>query len=745
MDLEQIENIPSNYYDYRKEALLWAQKLSGKLWTDYNPHDPGVTVLETLSYVLTEIDYKLGFSIEEILHSSTLRKTFDLEENALYKAEDIFYTAPVTEKDFRALLIDRIEGITNAWFLIENQEKGAFNLILQLNSQADPEVIERDANDLFQQYKVLGWSLNNVKIITKQEAKLKGNLYFESNDSAEKILATVFYEFNEKLVNVQPFTQTVDTLLADGKSLNEIFDGPKMQNGIISKNELKPFYNEIHLQVIEAVLNELEGVEMLSNFSISIGEETFTKVVPTEDYLPYINPRTKHNIRVFNDGKPVEINVEEVEYQYHKIDQAVRRSYLLSSKKTSSFNFAENSRNRNIGTFYRLMQEFPNLYRIESSKLREKQRLDNEQFKRMLLPLEQLLANTMKQLAESSTFFAVGNSLQNYNQQLFEDEDVTLEKEEVQKIDFYKKRNEVLNHLLSRFDSNFNRNIPDIHYGNHPESLVKRAKCKELLLKNLPEMGAHKGSLTTKHSNGVSYLEYELLLKLWIEEPPKKPLSKAVKDWGISISKLDENGTILVKDHLNELFESNLMEKERKFYLHTDQPLENLLSVGARRNNYHVSKIIEDGSYGLFLSLGDTRLKNLIQKSKSKKALLKSIDSWVERIFEVNQRSEGFYILENSLLEESLLHASHTVTVIFPSWSIRFQSRNVQQNIEELIVECMPAHLRVNILWLNYEEMSLFEREYLDVDLNERRQGKDLFSETVESMLWAKISEELDE
>ena len=53
----------SNFYEYRKTALRWIQLLSGKEWTDYNTHDPGITIFESLCYILIEIDYKLVFTI----------------------------------------------------------------------------------------------------------------------------------------------------------------------------------------------------------------------------------------------------------------------------------------------------------------------------------------------------------------------------------------------------------------------------------------------------------------------------------------------------------------------------------------------------------------------------------------------------------------------------------------------------------------------------------------------------------
>lgn len=740
MKLDQIENIPSNYYEHRKEALLWIQKLSGQLWTDFNPHDPGVTILEVLSYALTELDYKLGFTIEDILHSSVVKKGFQLKDNALFLAEDIFCTAPVTKKDFRILLIDQIHGVTNAWLFVENQDKGLFNLTVQLNSEAEPELIKREVFDLFNEYKVVGWSLKEVKVIQKKDVELSGNFYFQSDESAEKLLASVFYEFNEKLINIKPTSQTFDKLWSDGKPLNEIFDGPKVENGIIEKEDLKPFHNEIQLQTINGALNKLKGVLVISDISIKMGGKVYTKVIPTEDNLPYINPRKNHNIRVYNDGKPAEIDPEELDYQYHKIDQAVRRNYELSGKKTSSFEFLEKTRNRNIATFYRLMQEFPTIYQIDGSQYREGARFRNKQFKKLLLPFEQFLSNSMKQLAETSTFFSVSNDSEYYNQQVIEDKETKLEKEHVKEIDFLKKRNQVLNHLLARFDSSMNHYLPDLYYGDHIKSFSQRLKCKELLIKDFPDISANKSSITTKHRNGLSYIAYELMLKLWIDKPAERPYHKVISDLKMEFTKLEDDGSIQVKSYLEELFDKNLTEKERRFYVHTDRPLETLLASGLKSSNYSVSKIKEEDMFGLYLSLGDTQLKNLIHKSADRKGLLNEIGYWINLFFDLNKRSEGFYLIDNSLLQSSTLNFSYTVSFIFTAWSKRFQSRNFQQNVEEMIMESMPAHLRIHVIWLNHIEMKLFESEYLDSANQEIPTERLEFSNDLETILRDKMS-----
>ena len=38
------------------------QKFSGEKWTDYNYHDPGITLLEQICYAITDLGYKSNFA-----------------------------------------------------------------------------------------------------------------------------------------------------------------------------------------------------------------------------------------------------------------------------------------------------------------------------------------------------------------------------------------------------------------------------------------------------------------------------------------------------------------------------------------------------------------------------------------------------------------------------------------------------------------------------------------------------------
>lgn len=97
----------------RKEAISKVQDLCGEIWTDYNLHDPGVTILEQLCYGLTELSYRSGFEIQDYLVNEKNR--IDYPQQALFSPEDILPSAAVTEVDYQKILYDAIPEIDYIW------------------------------------------------------------------------------------------------------------------------------------------------------------------------------------------------------------------------------------------------------------------------------------------------------------------------------------------------------------------------------------------------------------------------------------------------------------------------------------------------------------------------------------------------------------------------------------------------------------------------------------------------------
>jgi len=102
-----------NYAALRKKGIELIEKLGSTYWTDYNIHDPGITLLELLCFAQTEIGFKLGFSIEDLLAYQTNQEV-DWDLQCFYTAREILTVNPFTDNDWRKVLIDQA-GIANAW------------------------------------------------------------------------------------------------------------------------------------------------------------------------------------------------------------------------------------------------------------------------------------------------------------------------------------------------------------------------------------------------------------------------------------------------------------------------------------------------------------------------------------------------------------------------------------------------------------------------------------------------------
>ncbi|MEM7035817.1 MAG: hypothetical protein AAF570_02485, partial [Bacteroidota bacterium] len=115
-----------DYAFLKRQGIDMTQELAGDIWTDYNEHDPGVTILEQLCFAITELSYKTGMSVEDLLYAKR-REPFNSHDNAFYSPEKAFPSAPLAVNDYRSLLIDQLyPNVRNAWLV--PLESGAFGV-----------------------------------------------------------------------------------------------------------------------------------------------------------------------------------------------------------------------------------------------------------------------------------------------------------------------------------------------------------------------------------------------------------------------------------------------------------------------------------------------------------------------------------------------------------------------------------------------------------------------------------------
>ncbi len=89
-----------NYALLVEEGIKYIQKWGGNTWTDHNPHDSGITILEALSFSMTELGYRGQLAMPELLDSN-----LPLESMAIYAPDEVLSCNSITAQDFQKLLI----------------------------------------------------------------------------------------------------------------------------------------------------------------------------------------------------------------------------------------------------------------------------------------------------------------------------------------------------------------------------------------------------------------------------------------------------------------------------------------------------------------------------------------------------------------------------------------------------------------------------------------------------------------
>jgi len=117
----------------RNEGLGHIERLAHDVWTDYNIHDPGITLLELMAYAITDLGRRAAYPVRDIL--TEIRQGVAISTGDFHLAHQVLVCNPVSFDDLRKLLID-IPGVRNAW--IERHESVTCALDAQHHVLRDP-------------------------------------------------------------------------------------------------------------------------------------------------------------------------------------------------------------------------------------------------------------------------------------------------------------------------------------------------------------------------------------------------------------------------------------------------------------------------------------------------------------------------------------------------------------------------------------------------------------------------------
>lgn len=119
----------------RREGIRHIERMGSGIWTDYNAHDPGITILEVLCYALTDLGHRTNLPPPDLFAPNPA----ETGSKPYFTAAEILPNEPVTARDIRKILID-LPGIHNAWVSARQEPE----VLVQLKSPLTVGEAEKD-------------------------------------------------------------------------------------------------------------------------------------------------------------------------------------------------------------------------------------------------------------------------------------------------------------------------------------------------------------------------------------------------------------------------------------------------------------------------------------------------------------------------------------------------------------------------------------------------------------------------
>lgn len=154
----------ANYYKVLQSRTLdLLQRLSGNVWTDFNVHDPGITIADIFNYGLYELHYILQFPFETYL-SIEERKEPAYSRKGFLSSKYIFTDSIVTASDYERLIIGSITEVEAC--RISLNENMLYHIEVQLTVDADKEQVRNRIEILYHSNRNLCENLSEISVVS---------------------------------------------------------------------------------------------------------------------------------------------------------------------------------------------------------------------------------------------------------------------------------------------------------------------------------------------------------------------------------------------------------------------------------------------------------------------------------------------------------------------------------------------------------------------------------------------------
>jgi len=446
----------------RRAGIATLQALCGERWTDYNLHDPGVTILEQLCYAITELAYRSDFAPEDYLVGPT--GIIDYRRHALHPADEILPSQVLTVDDYRKLFYDSIPELEDVWLSCEPQAgesasgvRGLYRVLVKLSETLSGELsgeaqaaMEADVRkrifEVFNAHRNLGEDLADVQVVPAQAVYLSGDVQIHSERDPASIFADIYFRCAQAVLSGFQVERYVKAFAA-GVPLDILFSGPRTVHGFIASTGAQAPGSPIAIAKLVGLVQEVDGVAHVHRLSLCdadgnpVGADMAKRAVlrlrfPGDAQSGFLRLHFASSA-VGGDVAPVAHAVEQ--RREDKARVVLDDARVALAKARFEFDTLRNTpqsvagivpapqgETRELRDYFSIQHQFPAIYGINHFGVPPSAPLEHhvsaKQLKAYLYLAEQLMANYLENLQSVGRMFSVDDLHQTYFSQWIGDE-----------------------------------------------------------------------------------------------------------------------------------------------------------------------------------------------------------------------------------------------------------------------------------------------------------------------------------
>lgn len=390
----------------KENGLEFIRTYSAGNWTNLNPSDPGITILDQLCYALTELGYCGDFPVGDLLAAPDGKL---YTQNQFWLPEEILTTAPVTINDYRKYIIDAVPGIDNALVL---QQPGTplYQVYLMFNTSVagTEEQLCRQVFFLLNKSRNLGELFLMPAPLTPVTVTLSGQFFLSAGANPQNALNSIQQQLRNYIFPVVA-PVSYEQLKSENCQTDDILDGPVLHNGCITDEALGIKQNSIRLLLLNQLLNEMNELEAAAiNALVNYTDGTVNTQPGALIVFDLAASVQNNTLVVYANGSPVAPETFNA-----PLPDAVFNFY----EGTGAHTFSElpGVNWRDAGNYYAVQNTFPEIYAAgadaPSANAPGFEKARSRQLKGYLTLFDQALANQFAQLANIGQLFSFRNAV----------------------------------------------------------------------------------------------------------------------------------------------------------------------------------------------------------------------------------------------------------------------------------------------------------------------------------------------